>query len=171
MIVNIMSTDNTSATPLMLYTGRVKWFNNKAGYGFITVVSTPSDSSIEKNSDVFAHHSSIQVSEEQYRYLVQGEYVQFNLSTVEESEHKYQANTISGISGGQLLCETRNEIRVNAPRRQPPRTPRDGPDRRPQYRGTGPRDGGGGEKEEWVLTKRSSTTRRPQMKDNHTNSR
>ena len=53
MIVNIMSTDNTSATPLMLYTGRVKWFNNKAGYGFITVVSIPSDSSIEKNSDVF----------------------------------------------------------------------------------------------------------------------
>ena len=152
-----MSIDNTSATSSTLYTGRVKWFNNKAGYGFITVVSTPSDSSIEKNSDVFAHHSSIQVSEEQYRYLVQGEYVQFGVSTIEDSNHKYQANTISGISGGQLLCETRNEIRANAPRRQVPRpsSSSDGSDRRPQYRGAGPRDGSRND-EEWVLTRRTN---------------
>ena len=37
-------------------TGRVKWFNNKAGYGFITVT----DGS-RSGSDIFVHHSSIQV--------------------------------------------------------------------------------------------------------------
>ena len=31
-----MSSDDTS---LQRYTGQVKWFNNKAGYGFITVLN------------------------------------------------------------------------------------------------------------------------------------
>jgi len=74
-----MSTDigvTTSPTVERLL-GRVKWFNNKAGYGFITVT----DGS-HSGSDIFVHHSAIGVSSEQYRYLVQGEYVEFGLSTV-----------------------------------------------------------------------------------------
>ena len=47
-------------------TGRVKWFNAKAGYGFISV--TDSSRSI---SDVFVHHSAISVEAQQYKYLVQ----------------------------------------------------------------------------------------------------
>ena len=54
------------------HTGRVKWFNSKTGYGFVTVT----DGS-KSGTDVFVHHSSVQVEKEQYRYLVQGEYVQF----------------------------------------------------------------------------------------------
>jgi|UniRef100_A0A6C0CZB4 cold shock CspA family protein len=160
--VYIMSTASNTATPSTLYTGRVKWFNNKAGYGFITVVSTPQSSDVEKNTDVFTHHSSIQVNEEQYKYLVQGEYVQFSLTTVEDGDHKYQAQTVSGIGGGQLLCETRNEVRSAAPpRRQSSRPPRSSSDRdsRPQYRGTGPREGARDD-EEWVLTRRKASTRR-----------
>ena len=57
--------------------GCVKWFNNKAGYGFITVT----DGS-KAGSDIFVHHSSIQIDTEQYKYLVQGEYVEFSLSAV-----------------------------------------------------------------------------------------
>jgi cold shock CspA family protein len=49
------------------FMGRVKWFNNKAGYGFITVTSGP-----KTDSDIFVHHKAINVSVEQYRYLVQG---------------------------------------------------------------------------------------------------
>lgn len=165
-----MSTESTNATSAMLYTGRVKWFNNKAGYGFITVVSTPSESEIEKNKDIFAHHSSIQVSEEQYKYLVQGEYVQFSLSTMEDSNHKFQAQSVSGIGGGQLLCETRNEVRASAPRRPPSRSSRPSSDRRPQYRGAGPREGGRDD-EEWVLTRRKTNTRRSGNRSEQSGSR
>ena len=88
------------------YTGRVKWFNNKAGYGFITVT----DGS-KAGSDIFVHHSSIKIDTEQYKYLVQGEYVDFNLTEVTSSSHEYQAGDVSGIKGGKLMCETRNELR------------------------------------------------------------
>ena len=89
------------------FTGRVKWFNNKAGYGFITVTDGP-----KSGSDVFVHHSSIKVDSEQYKYLVQGEYIEFALSTVASDKHECQATDVSGINGGKLMCETRNETRV-----------------------------------------------------------
>ena len=89
------------------FTGRVKWFNNKTGYGFITVTSR--DSGEFLNLDVFVHHSSIIVSGQQYKYLVQGEYVEFKLSEMNSGEHKYQVLNVSGIDGGKLMCETRNE--------------------------------------------------------------
>jgi len=82
--------------------GRVKWFNNRAGYGFVTVTS-----GAHKNDDVFVHHSAIQVSKEQYRYLVQGEYVQFSLCEINNNNHKWQANNVCGIDSGMLMCETR----------------------------------------------------------------
>ena len=88
------------------FTGRVKWFNNKAGYGFVTVT----DGS-KSGSDVFIHHSAIKVDAEQYKYLVQGEYVEFTLSTVEGGKHEFQAAEVCGIKGGKLMCETRNELK------------------------------------------------------------
>ena len=84
-------------------TGRVKWFNNKAGYGFITINS---------DLDVFVHHSSIKVENQQYKYLVQGEYVEFKLETVTDSKHKFQASEVAGINGGKLMCETRRDNRI-----------------------------------------------------------
>jgi cold shock CspA family protein len=45
---------SSSAVSTDRFTGRVKWFNNKAGYGFITVTDGP-----KSGSDVFVHHSSI----------------------------------------------------------------------------------------------------------------
>ena len=88
--------------------GRVKWFNNKTGYGFLTVVSTDSEGDIK---DVFVHHSAINVKGDQYKYLVQGEYVNFTVNVVEGGDHKYQAENVTGIGGGQTMCETRNENR------------------------------------------------------------
>jgi len=102
-----MSTSNietsTTVTPT---TGRVKWFNNKAGYGFITATDGPTS-----GSDIFVHHSSVMVSSEQYRYLVQGEYVQFTTVTTDGGVHAVQAGNVSGINGGKLMCETRNEYK------------------------------------------------------------
>jgi cold shock CspA family protein len=106
-----MSTATATATPAVTpssekFTGRVKWFNNKAGYGFITVT----DGS-KTGSDIFVHHSSIKVDAQQYKYLVQGEYTEFSLSSVSASTHEFQAADVSGIKGGKLMCETRYDAK------------------------------------------------------------
>ena len=103
------NTSAVSTSPASLteqFTGRVKWFNNKAGYGFITVTDGP-----KTGADIFVHHSSIKVDAEQYKYLVQGEYTEFALSSVATSDHEFQAVEVSGIKGGKLMCETRYDAR------------------------------------------------------------
>ena len=99
-----MNTENSVSQERLI--GRVKWFNNKAGYGFITVTDGP-----KSGADIFTHHSSIMVVSEQYKYLVQGEYVEFELSTVNTDGHEFQAVNVSGIKGGLLMCETRKDLR------------------------------------------------------------
>ena len=106
MSSSTVSTPSVSTSSERL-TGRVKWFNNKSGYGFITVTDGN-----KSGSDVFVHHSSIKVDSEQYKYLVQGEYVDFNLSDTKNGLHEYQAGEVYGIKGGKLMCETRHESRV-----------------------------------------------------------
>lgn len=106
MSTNSAVTSSAETTSSERYTGRVKWFNTKAGYGFVTVTDGP-----KSGSDVFVHHSAIKVESEQYRYLVQGEYVEFRLSTVSGGSHEYQAEEVSGIKGGKLMCETRRDVR------------------------------------------------------------
>ena len=84
-------------------TGCVKWFNNKQGYGFLNVTSGE-----KSGTDLFVHHSAIQVETEQYKYLVQGEYVEFDVQKMEsKNEHEHQAVNITGIMNGDLMCETR----------------------------------------------------------------
>ena len=132
----IMSTTETSET---IYQGRVKWFNNKAGYGFVTIIDGTNVGD-KIGTDIFAHHSSINVAEEQYKYLVQGEYIEFTLASVEENaDYKFQASSISGIKGGKLLCETRNEIRASMPQS------RSNTRQSSRSRGGGPREDQSGE--------------------------
>ena len=57
--------------------GRVKWFNNEKGYGFIEY---------KDNEDIFVHYSAI--SQEGYKSLSEGQYVEFNLI---ETPKGYQA--------------------------------------------------------------------------------
>ena len=57
--------------------GRVKWFNNEKGYGFIEY---------KENEDIFVHYSAI--SQEGYKSLSEGQYVEFNLV---ETPKGYQA--------------------------------------------------------------------------------
>jgi len=87
-------------------TGIVKWFNNRAGFGFVTVLDGD-----KKGEDVFAHHSGLNVSSEQYKYLVQGEYVSFTIKESGNDEHPFQAGDVTGVLGGKLMCETRMENR------------------------------------------------------------
>lgn len=104
-----MSSNTEDVTPFSseTLTGRVKWFNNKAGYGFITVTDGP-----RSGTDIFVHHKSIQVVSEQYKYLVQGEYVSFSLSKTVSSAHEWQAAIVCGINGGKLMCETRRDFKA-----------------------------------------------------------
>ena len=48
--------------------GKVKWFSNQKGYGFITS---------ESGNDVFVHHSAIQG--EGYKALEEGQEVEFEI--------------------------------------------------------------------------------------------
>jgi cold shock CspA family protein len=106
-----MSSSDTSASVRL--TGRVKWFNNKTGFGFITIVG--GNEQFKDASEIFAHHSAIKVSQEQYRYLVEGEYVEFSISSTASGDHKFQAADVRGVKGGKLFCETRHEQRSSAP--------------------------------------------------------
>jgi len=156
-----MTTEASNVNPEITTSGRVKWFNNKAGYGFITVASGDN-----AGDDVFVHHSAIQVSHEQYRYLVQGEYVNFSLCSVDDQSHKWQAGSVKGINDGKLMCETRLESRETRASRGDTdmdsdhvkktghrgNMNKDRPDSshyRIRSRGPGPREG-----DEWMLVRR-----------------
>ena len=86
-------------------TGRVKWFNKKSGYGFLTVCGD----SVHKDKDIFAHYSAVKGEDDQYKYLVQGEYVDFDLVESKGEKHEFQAAAISGVMGGLTMCETHRE--------------------------------------------------------------
>jgi cold shock CspA family protein len=123
-----------SATPSTRHTGKVKWFNVKNGYGFITPVNNEDNSGLE--SDIFVHHSFIVVNVAQYKYLVEGEYVDFTIKHSENSDHKYHATDVTGVARDMLLCETRfksidenrkrtrNDISLRTPKTVSPKTPR-----------------------------------------------
>jgi cold shock CspA family protein len=91
--------------------GCVKWFNMKTGFGFLSVVQSVPGSDLKVGSEIFVHHSNVKVTEEQYRFLVQGEYVEFDVSNVANGQHSCQAVDVTGMFGGKLMCETRNDAR------------------------------------------------------------
>ena len=136
--------------------GRVKWFNNKAGYGFITV--TDGDRS---GTDIFVHHSAIMVENQQYKYLVQGEYVEFSDVAATSGPHEYQASGVAGVKGGKLMCETRRDFKIARSTYKsveevkdstaPPRPQR--AQRQAQEPKESPRDG---DKKDWTLVKKST---------------
>ena len=91
--------------------GTVKWFNNKAGYGFITILRGE-----HKDKDIFIHHTGIDIKGTHYKYLVQGEYVSCDVKDCKESDsgsrYEYQGVSVCGVLGGRLMCEVQNENRL-----------------------------------------------------------
>ena len=74
---------------------RVKWFNPRAGYGFLT--------DLDSADDVFVHHSEINTSGNVYKTLTQGEYVEYVTTT--DDKGKVLAVNVTGVKKGPLLCE------------------------------------------------------------------
>ena len=63
--------------------GKVKWFNNEKGYGFIEY---------REDEDIFVHYSTINC--EGYKTLKEGQYVEFTLL---ETSKGYQAVDVTQI--------------------------------------------------------------------------
>lgn len=93
------------------YTGSTKWFNDKLGYGFITICDGD-----EKGKDIFVHHSGINPLNSNYKTLRKGEYIQFNIIS---GMNGLQAVDVTGIKGGPLMCDYVTTKRVPPPYTRP----------------------------------------------------
>lgn len=74
-----------------MQTGKVKWFNNAKGYGFIL--------SDEGGEDMFAHYSSIQT--EGYKTLKAGQSVEFDTKPSDQGTHAINIQPLDMLSPGQ----------------------------------------------------------------------
>lgn len=68
----------------MLRKGKIKWFNNEKGYGFIEG---------ENNEDIFVHYSAIK--REGYKTLTEGQEVEYELL---ETDKGLQAINVKEVS-------------------------------------------------------------------------
>ena len=108
--------------------GRVKWFNNQKGYGFLTYKN-----SSDEWEDVFVHHSELPGRSSHFRYLVQDEYVEFALAASDAALST--AVDVTGPCQMELAYELRNKRRAEEESSETKETK----ESRPRYRGGGPR--------------------------------
>ena len=90
--------------------GVVKWFDKMKGYGFVQQLNT--------ENDYFVHYSQLKCDDEhQTKYLVAGEYIQFNISETNSTSTSTSASqqtgrpsqvaaNVTGIMDGPLLYES-----------------------------------------------------------------
>ena len=79
------------------FTGNCKWFNNKIGYGFVTVMDGE-----HKGKDIFVHHTGVCPKNSNFKTLTKGEYVSLNVTN---GKNGLQAVDLTGILGGPLMCD------------------------------------------------------------------
>lgn len=71
----------------MLRIGRIKWFNNEKGYGFIDV---------EEGEDIFVHYSAIK--QEGYKSLSEGQIVEYELLETEKGLQAINVKEVSNVT-------------------------------------------------------------------------
>ena len=113
---NLATTSATTSATTTRQIGIVKWFDNQKGFGMITTLQNG-------NKDIFAHHTEVNVTVKQYKYLVAGEYVSFDISQIVGDATKSTAVNIKGVLDGPVMCETLNTEKLlknayNAKRRK-----------------------------------------------------
>jgi CspA family cold shock protein len=113
---------------------RVKWFNSKTGFGFVT--------DTQSAEDLFVHHSGITVPENVYRYLMEGEYIEYDVKL--DTKGQRCATDVTGIGRGPLLCQcTRNTSNYNEHSSSSTSTNSDTSTQRGERSGRGSRGGRG----------------------------
>jgi len=144
--------------------GRVKWFNNQKGFGFVTD---------NDENDVFVHHTALLTESDQFRYLVQDEWVEFEKSTMDNG--KTVAVNVSGPNSSKLTCELR-QLRKGEEQsnRGVPSVGNKRPSGRGRRRDAGPRGGmvvRGADGQEWQLVKQrgAKSNRKPSLNDSRSN--
>lgn len=76
-------------------TGKVKWFNNAKGYGFIIAE--------EQDEDLFAHYSSIQM--EGYKTLKAGQTVHFDTTPSDKGLHAVNITPEDELESGDMYAD------------------------------------------------------------------
>tara|TARA_B100000963_G_C22635017_1_gene677125 strand:+ start:1535 stop:1969 length:435 start_codon:yes stop_codon:yes gene_type:complete len=109
-VTNQSSSNERKDEPLVTgeygpYVGNCKWFNNKIGYGFITVMNGE-----HKGKDIFVHHSGVQPKNSNFKTLTKGEYISLNIV---DGQNGLQAVDVTGVLGGPLMCDN---VIVHRPR-------------------------------------------------------
>lgn len=83
---------------------RVKWFNMVSGYGFLLDLDT--------KKEIFVHHSELKVKNDCFRFLMEGEYVEYEEGKTNSEKHEIQAVNVTGIKGNELICETEHSSKT-----------------------------------------------------------
>ena len=83
-MLEIVSSKEYGRRAVKVPKGKVKWFDNKKGYGFITP---------EDGKDVFVHHTAIQG--DGYKTLQEGQEVEFDIVQGPKGE---QASNVTKLS-------------------------------------------------------------------------
>ena len=73
--------------------GKVKWFNNAKGFGFIVADGV--------NEDLFAHYSAIDMNG--YKTLKAGQAVAFDLAKGEKGLHAVNIRLVNQAAGAQTM--------------------------------------------------------------------
>ncbi|MDF9619572.1 cold shock domain-containing protein [Pseudomonas entomophila] len=84
--------------------GKVKWFNNAKGYGFINEVDRSNKTVVDekgKEIDLFAHYSAIQM--DGYKTLKAGQTVDFDITQGPKGLHASNIRNSSATTTGSSL--------------------------------------------------------------------
>ncbi len=91
-----------------MQTGKVKWFNNAKGYGFILAD--------EGGEDMFAHYSSIQT--EGYKTLKAGQSVEFDTKPSDQGTHAINITPLDMLSAPNDQQDSNAEKILNTEKQQ-----------------------------------------------------
>jgi cold shock protein len=83
-----------------MQTGKVKWFNNAKGYGFILADSG--------NEDLFAHYSSIQM--DGYKTLKAGQAVCFDTKPGDKGTHAINIQAVETVTSNAPQTENADKV-------------------------------------------------------------